>query len=819
MSARLTDFITANRDEIIAVWADAVRTIPAARDLARPLLVDHIPDLLVRICEIANHVGASRKPSAPLDLAELHAGERLEEGFDLSQVVTEYRILRSCILRLWSRDNAAASQLADLQALDEAIDISIGASIDRYTRARDRTLRALDRIATEAFGSRNLDELLQRLLHVMKETTAAIDTAAILLREGDLLRVRAAVGLGREVERNMEVKVGEGFAGAVAVAAAEKTLAELSHVQIVSPILRTAGLTTLYGVPLIEDGEVIGVANMGSMTAHEFSTQDKRLFAAMTARATSAIRQQMLHEEAQARERELRTIADNIPQIAWMADATGARLWFNKRYLDYTGATLEETKGWGWQQFQHPAHVEEVTARYRRAFERGESWEDTFPLRGRDGHYRWFLSRAMPILDGNGRALHWFGTGTDVTETRMRDEMTAALTSTLDHDEMVKAIAQRAVPDFADLCAVDLVETEGLLRRAVVAHADPSKAELVRKLEQNYAPRWNTPGGVAQAIRTAQPVFAASVDEADLASVTAGERHAAILRELELTSFISAPLTVRGKTLGAITFATAGSGRRFRESDIEVAVELARRTAIGLEHARLYGEAHAASRLRETVLAIVSHELRTPLSTIDLAATMLLHGVTEPRLRKPAETIRRACERMDKMIGDLLDMAAIQSGRLRIELQATGALDLVREVVDLHEPLALEKGVKLVRGFDLTDDLELVCDRDRIQQVLSNLIGNAKKFGQMGDVIFVGARVKDGRAIFTVQDSGPGIAADELPHIFEPYWSGMHGKKQGTGLGLYIADAIVKAHGGELTVASTSGDGATFSFMIPIQSR
>src|SRR5205085_2161855 len=125
----------------------------------------------------------------------------------------------------------------------------------------------------------NLDELLQRLLHVMKETTAAVDTTAILLREGDLLRVRAAVGLGREVERDMVVKVGEGFAGNVAVAAAEKTLAELSHVKIVSPILRTAGLATLYGVPLIEDGEVIGVANMGSLTAHEFSTQDKRLFA------------------------------------------------------------------------------------------------------------------------------------------------------------------------------------------------------------------------------------------------------------------------------------------------------------------------------------------------------------------------------------------------------------------------------------------------------------------------------------------------------------------------------------------------------------
>src|SRR5207244_679879 len=111
---------------------------------------------------------------------------------------------------------------------------------------------------------------------------------------------------------------------------------------IQSPLLRAAGLSTLYGVPLFEDGEVIGVAHMGSKSANAFSTQDKRLFAAMTARATSAIRQHMLHEaaikasqEAQQHELEMRALADNIPQLAWMADGTGARFWFNQRYIDY----------------------------------------------------------------------------------------------------------------------------------------------------------------------------------------------------------------------------------------------------------------------------------------------------------------------------------------------------------------------------------------------------------------------------------------------------------------------------------------------------
>ncbi|HEY1811486.1 MAG TPA: ATP-binding protein [Kofleriaceae bacterium] len=659
----------------------------------------------------------------------------------------------------------------------------------------------------------------------MKETTAAVDTTAILLREGDLLRVRAAVGLGREVEHNLIVKVGDGFAGTVAASAQEQTFDEHPHAQIVSPILRSAGLQTLYGVPLIEDGDVIGVAHMGSKSAHVFSIQDKRLFAAMVARATSAIRQQMLHEaavraskEAQEREAELRTLADNMPQLAWMADPTGARFWFNRRWHDYSGASLDEIRGWGWQTFHHPAHAEDVMAKYRHAFETGQPWEDTYPLRGKDGHYQWFLSRAVPIRDSTGQIMRWFGTSTDVTNSRMMNEVMTTLASTLDYDEMIAKIAKIAVPDFADWCAVDLVEPHGLVRRVAIAHSDPAKAEAARRFKDEYPYRSNDPiAFTGEVIRSGDAIFAANSED-EIEQVAADARHAELLRELGFSSFISAPLLVRGRTLGAISFVTSSAARRFQEADIAVANELARRTAICIDNARLYREAQDASRLRETVLAIVSHELRTPVSTIDLAATMLLHAGSEPRLRKPAETIRRACERMDKMIGDLLDMAAIQSGRLRIEPEDVLAADLLNETVELHEPLAAEKQIKILRDFDMAG-VHLYCDRDRIQQVFSNLIGNAKKFCQAGDVIVVRAHVTDKHATFAVVDTGPGIAADEIPHIFEPYWSGDRGKKTGAGLGLFIASAIVKAHGGELSVTSKPGDGATFSFTMPIARR
>ncbi|MEC7522175.1 MAG: ATP-binding protein [Myxococcota bacterium] len=114
----------------------------------------------------------------------------------------------------------------------------------------------------------------------------------------------------------------------------------------------------------------------------------------------------------------LRVLADNIPQLAWIADSEGWIFWYNRRWFDYTGTALEEMQGWGWKAVHHPDHIDRVVEKFRGCIERGEAWEDTFPLRGADGQYRWFLSRATPIRDASGAVEHWFGTNTDVTEHR-----------------------------------------------------------------------------------------------------------------------------------------------------------------------------------------------------------------------------------------------------------------------------------------------------------------------------------------------------------------------------------------------------------------
>jgi PAS domain S-box-containing protein len=132
--------------------------------------------------------------------------------------------------------------------------------------------------------------------------------------------------------------------------------------------------------------------------------------------ARDVTKQKQAEEALRKSEEEFRTLADNISQLAWMTDEFGSILWYNQRWYDYTGTTLETMRGWGWREVHHPNHVERVVAHIKHCFETGKTWEDTFPLRGKDGTYRWFLSHALPIRDEENRIIRWFGTNTDITQ-------------------------------------------------------------------------------------------------------------------------------------------------------------------------------------------------------------------------------------------------------------------------------------------------------------------------------------------------------------------------------------------------------------------
>jgi signal transduction histidine kinase len=209
--------------------------------------------------------------------------------------------------------------------------------------------------------------------------------------------------------------------------------------------------------------------------------------------------------------------------------------------------------------------------------------------------------------------------------------------------------------------------------------------------------------------------------------------------------------------------------------------------------------------------------LRNPLNTIVMGASLMLEVIADPqsRLSRQAQMVHRAAERMNRLIQDLLDVRRIDSGRMAIELRAEAVDGLLREAMDMLRPLATAASLEL--DCDLAGTLPRVAaDSARILQVLSNLVGNAIKFTPAGGTVRVRAEQADREVRFAVSDTGPGIPADQLPHIFGRFWQGARVDRRGIGLGLAIAKGIVEAHGGRIWVESEVGTGSQFIFTLPI---
>jgi PAS domain S-box-containing protein len=522
-----------------------------------------------------------------------------------------------------------------------------------------------------------------------------------------------------------------------------------------------------------------------------------------------------MEEVLRQRELEFRSLAESIPQLVWIADKAGSIYWYNQRWFDFTGTRQADVEGDGWQRVHHPDHVHRVTEKFRAAIAREEVWEDTFPMRGKDGIYRWFLSRAVPVRDDAGQVVRWFGTNTDVTEQRFLSNASDLLAASLDMTATLEQLAKLAVPELADWCVVDLLR-DGKIERVAVAHSDPQKVAMVREWSRRYPSIFDAPGGIGEVIRSGRPVFYPEFSDANLTAVTSDPEHLGLLRELGIASMIIAPLVAHNTTFGAITLIRAESGRHYGQSKLETAIELGNRAGCAIDNARLYREAQDATRAREEILAIVSHDLRNPLAAIDLGAVIAIEsGELGPKAKRPVEMIHRSASQMGHLLRDLLDATSVQAGRLTLQKTTEEVGALLLSVKEAHDELANKKGIELVCDCDLTG-VRIHCDRSRLIQAFGNLIGNAIKFCGRGDAITLRARAEDRKVRMSVADTGPGIADDELPHIFEPYWSAKRHASKGTGLGLYICKAIVEAHGGAIAVESKLGHGTTFSMTFPI---
>jgi signal transduction histidine kinase len=399
------------------------------------------------------------------------------------------------------------------------------------------------------------------------------------------------------------------------------------------------------------------------------------------------------------------------------------------------------------------------------------------------------------------------------TQEEFVSEAAAILASSLDYEATLKAVARLAVPRIADCCLVHLADG-GKIRIVEVAHVDPEKMPLARELEARFPPQLDDSSGVFRVIQARRSELHGEITDEMLKAVAQNAEHLEVLRRLLFKSVMTVPLTVNHETFGALSFLSEQS-RRYDADDLAFAEDVARHAAFAIKNAQLYKESHGAVRARDEVLRVVSHDLRNPINNINMAASMLLNVPDDRRAsRGIIQIIKRASERMNHLIEDLTGVARIHSGQdIPLRMEPENALSIVQEAYETSKISAESKSIDLV--YEAPAALPLVkADRERILQVLYNLIDNALKFTPSGGSVVVRCESADHQVRFSVKDTGRGIDETHLSHIFDLYWQAKPTAHLGSGIGLAIAKSIVEQHGGTIWAESKPGIGSTFFFTL-----
>ena len=392
--------------------------------------------------------------------------------------------------------------------------------------------------------------------------------------------------------------------------------------------------------------------------------------------------------------------------------------------------------------------------------------------------------------------------------------LTTSFSGTMDYTDRLRDLARLSVPELADWCAVDAVTTNGQIERVAVNHVDPDKTALAGQIRERFAdPR--APASPVEVIRTGAPAIVPMITDEMLVDAASGDHELLrLVRSLGLVSYVCLPLTVRGNTLGALTFATAESGRQYDEDTVRFLEDVASRAALALDNARSYEHLQAANRMKDEFLATLSHELRTPLNAILGYARMLRSGMLKDHKRDNAlDTLERNATSLTQIVEDVLDVSRIAAGKIRLNVQPLDLPVVLHDALATVMPGAEAKGVRIQSIVD-PDVGPVSGDPDRLQQVIWNLFSNAVKFTPRGGRIQVRLQRVNSHVEISVSDTGVGIRDDFLPHLFERFRQAdstttrAHG---GLGLGLAIARQIVELHGGTIHAFSDGeGKGATF---------
>jgi PAS domain S-box-containing protein len=455
----------------------------------------------------------------------------------------------------------------------------------------------------------------------------------------------------------------------------------------------------------------------------------------------------------------------------------------------------------------------------------------------RDGRLVPISLTVSPTLDASGAVIGASKIARDISDRKraeqqiatvsQRDafvaEATLTLSRSLDYEQTLRALASLAVPYLADFCAFDVVDQDGTVGRVAISHVHPEKAQIAGDLWV-HSDEPDAPAGPQRVIRTTTSSFIRDItDEMIVASAHGDEAFLARVRSLGLVSYLCLPMVAHDRTLGAMTIATAESGRHLSDDDLRVAQDIAARSALAIGTAQSYQQLQSANRLKDEFLATLSHELRTPLNAVLGYARMLQSGaIADEKFAQALDVIGRNAAALAQIVEDVLDVSRIVLGKARLKMEPVDVIAVVEDAVATVKPAADAKGLHLKCHFG-HGTTAVSGDHSRLQQVVWNLLSNAVKFTPRDGRIDVSVDEHDSSVEIVVSDTGIGFPASFRPHLFERFRQAEGGTTRihgGLGLGLAIAQHIVEMHGGTIGAESGGeGKGATFRVALPLSPR
>lgn len=445
------------------------------------------------------------------------------------------------------------------------------------------------------------------------------------------------------------------------------------------------------------------------------------------------------------------------------------------------------------------------------------------------GETKWFQTSIRLRRKAKSSSYELRGLSTDITQLKLAQnilqksksrsellsEASYLFAQSIEVEALLKKVGEWIVPNIADWCILDAVNDEGQIELLSVTHPDVSETHILRQTLKKNPWTEDSNAGVPLVIKTGESQLITEQIE----SYIPNELHGLFKSRCAIV----VPLRARGMTLGALTLVSGKEACPYNEDDVIFAETLANRIALTLDNARLFKKATEAVQVRDEFLSVASHELRTPLTALTLQIQLLYRNLKNgtaanydaDRITEMTRGTNRQLKRLCNLLDDLLDVTRISQGKLSLNVESVNLSHLIQEVVSRFEEQLAKSNCKLT--LDLPKESVLgEWDPIRIEQVISNLLTNAMKYGA-GKPIEINLREKHGRAKISVSDRGIGISHEDQKRIFDRFERAISSQEvSGLGLGLYIVSQILNAHKGHIAVSSEKGKGSTFTVELPL---